>query len=62
MEDSKCVMPNYEEELKIRCAEMKELKQSYDRLFDENSKLGLMYEKSLKEKDELELKIRFLEG
>ena len=54
--------PDYEAELKVRCAEIAELKHSYERLLDENSKLGLQYEKLLKEKSDLDRKIGFLEG
>ena len=54
--------PDYEAELKVRCAEIAELKQLYERLLDENQKLGLQYEKLLKEKSDLDRKIGFLEG
>lgn len=50
------------EELKIRCAEMEELKHFCDRLRDENSKLGIQYEKLLKEKSDLDRKMGYLEG
>ena len=43
-------------------AENAELKHHCDRLMDENSKLGLMYEKLLKEKSDLDRKLGFLEG
>ena len=50
------------EELKIRCAEIKELKHFCDRLRDENSKLGIQYEQLLKEKSNLDRQMRYLEG
>lgn len=50
------------EELKIRCDEFKELKYSFDILRDENSKLGVQYEKLLKEKSDLERQMGYLEG
>ena len=62
MNDGRCVMPNYEEELKVRCAEIAELKHAHEKLLDENSKLGLQYEKLLKEKSDLDRKVGFLEG
>lgn len=55
-------MPDCEEELKVRCAEIAELKHAYDRLLDENSKLGLQRDELLKKNDSLEKNIRFLEG
>lgn len=51
-----------QEELKIRCDEFKELKYSFDILRDENSKLGVQYEKLLKEKSDLERQMGYLEG
>lgn len=50
------------EELKIRCTEFEELKHLCDRLRDENSKLGLQYEKLLKEKSDLDRRMGYLEG
>ena len=50
------------EELKIRCAEIEELKRLCDRLRDENSKLGIHYEKLLKEKSDQDRKMGNLEG
>ena len=50
------------EELKIRCAEFEELKHLCDKLRDENSKLGLQYEKLLKEKSGLDRQMGYLEG
>ena len=50
------------DELKIRCCEIEELKHLCDRLRDENSKLGLQYEKLLKEKSDLDRKMGYLEG
>ena len=50
------------EELKIRCAEIEELKHFSDRLRDEKSKLGIEYEKLLKEKSDLDRKMGYLEG
>ena len=49
-------------ELKIRCDEIKELKQFCDRVRDENSKLSIQYEKLLKEKSDLDRKMGYLEG
>ena len=43
-------------------AENEELRCRCDRLADENSKLGLQYEKLLKEKSDLDRKLGFLEG
>ena len=62
MNDGRCVMPNYEEELKIRCAELAELKHAYERAIDDNSKLELQCDMLLKEKSDLDRKIGFLEG
>lgn len=50
------------EELKVRCAEITELKHFCDRLRDENSKQGIQYEKLLKEKSDLDRKMGYLEG
>ena len=50
------------EELKIRCCEIEELKHLCDRLRDENSKLGIQYEKLLKEKSDLDREMGYLEG
>lgn len=62
--DGHCVNPlgKLQEELKIRCCEIAELKQLCDRLREENSKLGLQYEKLLKEKSDLDRDIGRLEG
>lgn len=54
--------PNYEAELKIRCAELAELKHAYDRAIEDNSKLELQCDKLRKEKSDLDRKIGFLEG
>ena len=54
--------PNYEEELKIRCAELAELKHAYERAIEDNSKLELQCDKLRKEKPDLDRKIGFLEG
>lgn len=51
-----------EKELEIRCAEIAELKHYCERLKDENSKLGIQYEKLLKEKSDLDRKMGYLEG
>lgn len=51
-----------QEELKIRCCEIAELKHLCDGLRDENSKLGVQYEKLLKEKSDLDRKTGYLEG
>lgn len=50
------------EELKIRCGEFKDLKRFCDSLKDENSKLGLQYEKLLKEKSDFDREMGRLEG
>ena len=55
-------MINLKEELKVRCAEIAELKHFCDRLRDENSKQGVQYEKLLKEKSDLDRKMGYLEG
>lgn len=51
-----------QEELKVRCCEIAELKHLCDSLRDENSKLGIQYEKLLKEKSDLDRKMGYLEG
>ena len=53
---------NLKGELKVRCAEIEDLKRLCDRLHDENSKLGIQYEKLLKEKSDLDWKMGNLEG
>ena len=55
-------LANLKEELKIRCCEIEELKHFCDKLRDENSKLGLQYEKLLKEKSDLDREMGYLEG
>ena len=62
MNDGKCVVPNYEEELKIRCAEISELKHEYERAIEDNSKLELKCDKLRKEKSDLDRKLAFLKG
>lgn len=62
MNDGRCVMPNYEEELKIRCSEIAELKHAYEKAIEDNSKLELKCAKMTKENSDLERKIGFLEG
>ena len=62
MNDGRCVMTNYEAELKARCAEIEELKQAYKLAIDDNSKLELQCDKLRKEKSDLDRKIGFLEG
>ena len=52
----------YKEELKIRCAEIAELKHAYEQATEDNSKLELQCDKLRKEKSELDRKIGFLEG
>ena len=54
--------PNYEEELKIRCAEISDLKKHISMISDERSKFGLEFEQALKQIDELKAKIEFLKG
>ena len=61
IEDAPCI-PNYEEELKIRCAEVAELKRYISRVDDERSKLGIEFEQALKHIDELNGEIAFLKG
>lgn len=46
-------------DLRLKCREMQEI---IDRLMNENGKLGLQYEQTLKEKSDLDRKIGFLEG
>lgn len=60
MNDNKCKY--YAKELKIKWYEIEELKISYEKMDDEDSKLGLQYDQLIKEKDELNKKISFLEG
>ena len=62
MNDGRCAMQNYEEELKERCAETAELKRAYKLAIDDNSKLELQCDKLRKEKSDLDRKIGFLEG
>ncbi len=62
MNDGRCAMLNYEEELKVRCAEIAELKRAYELAIDDNSKLELQCDKLRKEKSDLDRKIGFLEG
>ena len=62
MNDGRCVMHKYEEELKARCAEIAELKHAYELAIDDNSKLELQCDKLRKEKSDLDRKIGFLEG
>lgn len=50
------------EELKIRHIEFEDLKRLCDGLRDENSKLGVQYEKLLKEKSDVERQMGYLEG
>ena len=61
--DQQCdPLAKLKEELKIRYCEIDELKHLCDRLRDENSKLGLQYEKLLKEKSDLDREMGYLEG
>ena len=62
MNDGRCVMRKYEEELKARYAEIAELKHAYELAIDDNSKLELQCDKLRKEKSDLDRKIGFLEG
>jgi chromosome segregation ATPase len=61
-EDKAPCRPNYEEELKIRYAEIAELKHHLSTVRDERSKIGLEREQALKNIDELNGTIKFLEG
>ena len=54
--------PNYEEELKIRCCEIADLKRALAAANDERSKIGVQYEQTLATVDELRGKIEFLKG
>lgn len=49
-------------ELQVRCGEIAALQKTCSHLKDENSKLGLQYEKLLREKSDLELDMARLEG
>ena len=60
MHDETCF--NWESKVESLTAENKELKHYCESLKDENSKLGLLYEKLLKEKSNLDRKLGFLEG
>ena len=62
MDDGRCVMQNYEEELKVRCEEIAELKRVYEEAIEDNSKLELECDKLKKEKSALDRKICILEG
>ena len=49
-------------ELQVRCGEIAALQKTCSHLRDENSKLGLKYEKLLKEKSDLDRDMGRLEG
>ncbi len=58
-----CAMkPNYEEELKIRCAEIMDLKRHLSAVNDERDKLGAQYERALETIEELHRKVEYLKG
>lgn len=50
------------EELKIRCAEIEDIKRNLSAVLDERSKIGLEFEQALKRIDELNGKIEFYKG
>ena len=52
----------HEEELKIRCDEIADLKRHLSIVGDERSKIGLEFEQALKRIDELNGRIEFLKG
>lgn len=52
----------YEKELKIRCAEISELKHHLSNVLDDRTKIGTEYEQALIRIDELNGKIEFLKG
>lgn len=54
--------PNYEEELKIRCAEIAEMKLHLSNVLDERTKMGLEFEQEMKRNDELTKQVEFLKG
>lgn len=54
--------PNYEEELKIRCSEIAEMKRHLSKVLEERSKIGVEFEQALIQIDELKVKIEFLKG
>lgn len=54
--------PNYEEELKIRCAEIAEIKSHLSNVLDERTKIGVELEQALMLIDDLKGKIEFLKG
>lgn len=53
---------NYEEELKIRCAEIAELKHLLSNVRDDRLKIGTECEQALIRIDELNAKIEFMKG
>ena len=53
---------NLKGELKVRYAEIADLKHLCDKLNDENSKLRIQYDQLLKEKSNLDRKMGYLEG
>lgn len=53
---------NLKEELKVRCAEISEMKCHLKNVHDERSKIGLELEQALKRIDELHGKIEFYKG
>lgn len=61
-EKDRTCRPNYAEELKIRCAEIAELKHHLSSVLDERTKIGAEYEQALIRIDELNAKIEFLKG
>ena len=52
----------HEEKLKIRCAEIAEMKCHLSNVLDERSKIGVEFEQALMQIDELKGKIEFLKG
>ena len=53
---------NYEAELKDRCAELAEVKKHLSAVLDERAKIGLKFEQALMRIEELNARIKFLEG
>ena len=54
--------PNYEEELKIRCCEIADLKRALDAANSERAKLGGQYENAVMTIDELHRTVEHLKG
>jgi len=61
-ENERTCAPNYEAECEQLRNTVRVLEEKYSALYDENSKLSILYQELLKEKSDLDRKIGFLEG